>query len=147
MKLFLDCCCLNRLFDDQSQVRVHLEAEAVVKILESIEDRRHSLVGSSYLLTEVQRTPDPQRQQEILTTLRNHATITRSSGVLVDRARHLMTLGFHSFDALHIAAAESSLADWLLTTDDQMLKLASRHAILLSVKVSNPLDWSQNHLP
>jgi hypothetical protein len=34
MKIYLDACCLNRLFDDQSQARVHLETEAILLIFE-----------------------------------------------------------------------------------------------------------------
>ena len=29
MRLYLDSCCLNRPFDDQNQLRVRLEAEAI----------------------------------------------------------------------------------------------------------------------
>ena len=31
MKIYLDVCCLNRPFDDQTQDRIHLESEAVVR--------------------------------------------------------------------------------------------------------------------
>jgi len=34
MLVYLDVCCLNRPFDDQSQDRIHLESEAVLLILE-----------------------------------------------------------------------------------------------------------------
>ncbi len=34
MKLvYLDTCCLNRPFDDQTQAHIHLEAEAVLLIM------------------------------------------------------------------------------------------------------------------
>ncbi|WP_373529089.1 hypothetical protein [Nostoc sp.] len=31
--IYLDVCCLNRPFDDQTQERIFLEAEAVLRIL------------------------------------------------------------------------------------------------------------------
>ena len=37
MKIYLDACCLNRPFDDQSQDRVRLEAEAILLILGRLE--------------------------------------------------------------------------------------------------------------
>lgn len=37
MRIYLDVCCLNRPFDDQTQDRIHLEAEAVLTILKYIE--------------------------------------------------------------------------------------------------------------
>jgi len=33
MKIYLDACCLNRPFDEQSQERIRMEAEAVLIIL------------------------------------------------------------------------------------------------------------------
>jgi predicted nucleic acid-binding protein len=146
MKLFLDCCCLNRPFDDQSQARVRLEAEAVLKILDSIERNEHQLLGSSYLLVEIKRIPNIQRQQEILFTIRSNALIASASNEILDRAKTLMALGLRQFDALHVASAEAS-ADWLLTTDDRLLKFALRNAKVLTVHVANPLEWSKTHLP
>lgn len=33
MKIYIDVCCLNRPFDDQAQDRIHLEAEAILAVL------------------------------------------------------------------------------------------------------------------
>lgn len=35
MRVYLDICCLKRPFDDQSQPRIHLEAEAVLALLDA----------------------------------------------------------------------------------------------------------------
>ncbi|MEH1934680.1 MAG: PIN domain-containing protein [Nostoc sp.] len=56
-------------------------------------------------------------------------------------ARELNELGFKNYDALHIACAEVGNADILLTTDDRMLRLATRCRNLLQVRVENPLHW------
>ncbi len=45
------------------------------------------------------------------------------------------------FDALHIACAESSKADVLLTTDDHMVRRVERLSSQLTVRVANPLAW------
>ncbi|PLZ93497.1 hypothetical protein CEN44_03100 [Fischerella muscicola CCMEE 5323] len=45
------------------------------------------------------------------------------------------------YDALHIACGEAGKADFLLTTDDRMLRLAVKHKDLLQVRVENPLRW------
>jgi len=36
MKIYLDNCCFNRPFDDQKQIRIHLETEAKLYIKEKI---------------------------------------------------------------------------------------------------------------
>ncbi len=40
MKIYLDVCCLNRPFDDQTQDRIHLEAETILTIMKFIENRQ-----------------------------------------------------------------------------------------------------------
>ena len=35
MRVYLDVCCLNRPFDDQSQDRIKLETDAVLSILDN----------------------------------------------------------------------------------------------------------------
>jgi hypothetical protein len=34
MKIYLDNCCYNRPFDDQTQERIHLESEAILTVLQ-----------------------------------------------------------------------------------------------------------------
>ncbi|MBM3226545.1 MAG: hypothetical protein FJZ47_22505 [Candidatus Tectomicrobia bacterium] len=49
--------------------------------------------------------------------------------------------GLHSDDARHLACAEQARLDIFLPTDDHMLRLATRHAARLQVRVANPLTW------
>jgi hypothetical protein len=51
-----------------------------------------------------------------------------------------------SFDAFHVACAESGKADIFLTTDDSLIKQAKRCERLLLVKIANPLDWIKDVL-
>ncbi len=44
-------------------------------------------------------------------------------------------------DALHLASAEAGEADYFLTTDDHLLRRASRRQSDLKVKVENPAQW------
>ncbi len=60
-----------------------------------------------------------------------------------NRAEELHALGFHPFDALHIACAESGGANIFLTADDRLLRLGARHAVHLKIRVANPLTWLQ----
>lgn len=36
VQIYLDLCCFNRPYDDQSQVRIHLETEAIILLQERI---------------------------------------------------------------------------------------------------------------
>ncbi len=57
IKVYLDVCCLNRPFDDQTQDRIRMESEAVLMILNRcLSD--WILVGSEVIDYELSRIPD-----------------------------------------------------------------------------------------
>jgi predicted nucleic acid-binding protein len=60
---------------------------------------------------------------------------------LFTRGAALELLGFKPADALHVAAAEETGADVLLSCDDRFCRAAQRHAKRLRVAVRNPLPW------
>ena len=49
MKVYLDNCCYNRPYDDQTQIRIHLETEAKLHIQDMIKNSEFALV-TSYVL-------------------------------------------------------------------------------------------------
>ena len=65
MKLYLDLCCFNRPFDDQSQLLVRLQTEAKLAIQESIRNGDHALVWSGILDLENADNPDSARKSAI----------------------------------------------------------------------------------
>jgi hypothetical protein len=62
MKIYLDVCCLNRPFDDQTQDRVHLEAEAILSILNHSRTAGWSLIGSDAIDYEISKMPDNDKR-------------------------------------------------------------------------------------
>lgn len=64
MRVYLDNCCFNRPFDDQSLLSVRLETEAKLGIQEQIKSGRFSL-GWSYILDfENNANPFPEKRIE-----------------------------------------------------------------------------------
>ena len=57
MRLYLDNCCLNRSFDDQSQLRIRLETEATLAVQSLIRSRKLDLVWSYMLDFENSANP------------------------------------------------------------------------------------------
>jgi predicted nucleic acid-binding protein len=143
VRIYLDACCLNRPFDDQSQVRVHLESEAVLAIIERAEDGRWTLLSSAALEFELAQTPDPERRARTLKLLsaaqqRAAVSATESARAQALRDAH----GLRALDALHLACAETLRADAFLTTDDRLLRAIHRMAAdTLPFAVANPLNW------
>ena len=62
MKVYLDNCCLNRPFDDQTQLRIRLESEAKLKVQEEIRAGKLQLAWSYILDYENRKNPFQERR-------------------------------------------------------------------------------------
>lgn len=145
-RLYLDLCCLNRPFDDQSQNRIRLESEAVVLILSNIEGREWQDINSDAILQEISQSPDADHRNHLTTIIEDFAPYIGADEVVADRAQELIGLGFHAMDALHLASAEAAQATAFLTTDDRLLRRARQFAAELTVRVENPLAWLREEI-
>ncbi|HME07968.1 MAG TPA: PIN domain-containing protein [Bryobacteraceae bacterium] len=143
MRIYLDACCLSRLTDDQTQRRVCQEAEAVEKILKQVREDLIQWVSSDALAEELGRNPHEGRKIDSIALLALASETIETSGGIRSRARQLQHAGYGPFDALHLACAEAAHADVLLTTDDGLMRKASRGDGRPRVAVLNPLSWSQ----
>jgi predicted nucleic acid-binding protein len=141
MIIYLDVCCLNRPFDDQTQSRVHLEAEAIITVIERCQKGKWRLVSSEVIDLEVSKIPDPDRKNKVTLLALSHRDYITIDQNIVKRANELEGLGVFSYDALHIACAEHGKADVFLTTDDVLLKKAKQNKNAIKLKVENPLRW------
>ena len=141
MKIYLDVCCLNRPFDDQTQDRVHLESEAIITVLEHCENKDWFLVSSEIIDLEVAQIPDRNRQQSVYAFLALHQDFIEVSQAIECRTIEIQKMSFDAYDAMHIACAESSAADVFLTTDDSLLKKAVRNRENIKIRVANPIMW------
>lgn len=146
MKVYLDTCCLNRLTDDQTQLRIRQEAEAVEEILGWMRAGEIQWISSEALIDEIERSSDIERR------LGNAALLTLASeslevdAAIASRAADLQIAGYGAYDALHLACAEAARADVLLTTDDGFIRKASRRDGEPRIAVRNPLFWGKRNL-
>jgi hypothetical protein len=65
MNIYLDACCLNRPFDDQTQDRVRLESEAVLSILNHSKVKGWRLLNSEVIKIEISKIPDNDKRQKV----------------------------------------------------------------------------------
>lgn len=146
ISVYLDACCLNRPFDDQTQDRIRIESEAVLLILRNIEIGEWQCLGSEVLDFEIQQSPDVERRRRVqmLASLADMRVPVDPDAIR--RAEQLTALGFHPYDALHIACAELGKADIFLTTDEQLLRVATRASADLHIRVDNPLSWLREEM-
>ncbi|HEX5102538.1 MAG TPA: PIN domain-containing protein [Pirellulaceae bacterium] len=146
MRIYLDNCCLNRPFDDCTQVRIALEAEAVSAILRLCESGAWTLIGSDALDFEAGQAPLGPRKAWLEEVLLGAGEFVPMSADIVARATELETRGLKNIDAIHVASAEAVQADIFCTCDDRLLRIARKQADLRA-RVASPLEIIQELEP
>ncbi len=141
MKIYLDVCCLNRIFDDQTQDRIHLESEAILTIMKYIESGKWDLMNSDAIVYEINKIPDIEKKNKVLLLIAKANLYLRVNTKIISRAKEIRKFGMKTYDALHVASAEVGKADIFLTTDDNLLAKLKKHADQINVKTDNPLSW------
>ena len=119
MRVYLDCCSLQRPFDDRSQPRIAVEAEAVLVILALCESHQVGLISSETLLFEIGRIPDQTREEDALAILKLSKETVELTAEVEALARRLSASGLKPLDALHLASASTAKADYFCTCDDK----------------------------
>jgi len=135
----MDVCCLSRPFDDLTQSRVYLEAEAVLSIISRCEHGEWTLLSSGTIDFEIAQITNIEVQEQINTlyaSASEHINITEE---VIDRAKDFQALNIKHFDSLHMALAEGANANIFLTTDDRLVKRAQNTDT--RTRVSNPVIW------
>ncbi|WP_420127363.1 PIN domain-containing protein [Longimicrobium sp.] len=141
IRVYLDTCCYSRPSDDQTQLRVRLESEAILDILERAARGEWTIIGSGAVQKELAAIRDPDRQVGAKGLAGYSA-----EHVYLDEAQHrrgeaLERMGLRGYDSVHVACAEAGGADVLLTTDDALIRRARRLRQQLAVRVANPVSW------
>ncbi len=122
MRVYLDNCCFNRPFDDQSQARIRIEAEAKLEIQKRVKDRELDLVWSYMLEHENQANPFKERR-DLIARWKTAATIdVVETAAILRQAHEIADRGLRGKDALHIACAMAAGCEFFLTTDDVLVK-------------------------
>jgi hypothetical protein len=142
MKVYLDNCCFNRPFDDQSLLTIRLETEAKLKIQEKIKAAEISLAWSYILDFENNANPFLERQIEIQRWKKLADSFTNETPEILTQMHKLTAIGLKPIDGLHIACAISLKCDYCLTVDKGILK---KSAQISSIAVISPInliiDW------
>lgn len=138
MKIYFDSCSFQRPLDDQTQLRIRLESEAVLGILKLWEVQEIELIGSEVLHFEASKIPNPERKAYILEILYRLAPTIELNEEIENRANFFTQSGVKPIDALHLACAEFSEADYFCTCDDRFLKNAQK-IDPINIEIVSPL--------
>ena len=136
MKIYLDTCSIQRPLDSKTQIRITLEAEAILGVIGLCETGQLELVSSEALMFEVQRNPHPIRRDFGLEVLSKASSFVVLNEQIEQRAKAFGKIGIKALDALHLASAEAAEVDYFCTCDDKFLNKAKRVGDLKTTVVS-----------
>lgn len=139
MKIYMDVSCLNRPFDDQTQLRIRLESEAIIMVLKRIDSGQWTQVSSRMADIEINAIPDAERRMRVLRLLPTDTMELTPS--VFERAKILVERGLRAADAVHVAAAEALHADVFLICDYRLVRGCFRIRGFLKVEVHTPDVW------
>jgi predicted nucleic acid-binding protein len=138
-RIYFDTSALSRPFDDQGQLRIRLEAEAIEHLLRAVRERSLEWISSDIVMFEVRKCPGEERRELLELLCRRANERVALSEAVSQRARELRAKGLRDMDALHLAAAEQAGAEVLLTTDDRFVRAALAVRPASRVRVENPV--------
>ncbi|MBQ9060593.1 MAG: hypothetical protein IJ128_05580 [Firmicutes bacterium] len=137
MRVYLDMCCYNRPYDDQTQVRIAKEAQSKLHIQDLIVKGALDLVGSYILDYECSCNPFEMRRESIEGFISKNVKVyvgAERDDVIMQMAQIIMGTGVKEKDAYHVASAMYAKCDYFLTTDKRLLKFKNSR-----IKMINPV--------
>ena len=135
----MDNCCFNRPFDDQSQIRIRLEAESKLFIQQKVLEKKIELAWSYILDYENRVNPFIERKMSIAGWKKNAIIHVLESKAILRQAMDLEAMGIKAKDSLHIACAIEADCDDFLTTDDILI---NRLVGFDRLRVINPVSFA-----
>jgi predicted nucleic acid-binding protein len=136
MRIYLDNCCFNRPFDDQTQIKIRLETEAKLFIQKEILNGKYDLAWSYILEYENEMNPFKERK-EVISEWKSIAVVDlEETNDILNFAEVLEDKGIKTKDALHISCAVEARCHYFLTTDKKLL-----NSKFEEIKIINPIEF------
>ena len=139
MRIYFDNCCFNRPYDDLTDNTVRMECEAILSIIDNCRTSNCIYFSSDVLLDEILEIANNDRREKVMLLYYGASEHISFTETIFLRAKELEQYNIKSFDALHIASAETAQADVFLTTDRKLINAAKRAGT--QIPVQNPLVW------
>lgn len=139
MRVYLDNCCFNRPYDDQSYMSISLETQAKLHIQDLIRNGRLEMASSYMLVYENGQNPYEMRRNAVTEFVEKNTTVYVSDTRLEEvskLAHEIIKTGVKYKDACHVACAIMSGCEYFLTTDRRVLKYRTD-----KLKMMNPVDF------
>ncbi|MGL4594240.1 MAG: PIN domain-containing protein [Thermoguttaceae bacterium] len=136
LKIYLDNCCFNRPYDDQSQRKVSFETQVKLFVQELVLKDKVHLVWSYILKFENGNNIFPAKKKAIAQWEKFSFQFVSRSEQVEDIAQQIAATGVKALDSLHIACALVAKCDYFITVDKRILKYHDAN-----MKLCNPIEF------
>ena len=152
MKMYFDRNIYNRIFDDQTQMRIRFESMAIDILFELVEKKKYDLIWSFILEYENSRNPFIERKLNIksISTLCKE-TIKPNDNIKLIAKDIVKNSNTKDKDALHLASAIYGECRYFITCDDKFIKTVEinkgdlKH-VIKDIKLYNPIDFLRKEM-
>jgi len=117
-------CSLQRPLDDQTQLRILVETQAILGALALCQSGAVDLIASDAHIFEMEANPEVVRRDYVAQVLDKATQFVPLNDPIANRAQTFVEAGIKPLDALHLASAIEVQADLFCTCDDRFLKKA-----------------------
>lgn len=139
LRVYLDMCCYNRPYDDQSQLKVAMETQSKLYIQSMIKEKKMELVVSYMLRYECSKNPFEMRRNTIFDFMRENAfgyVGDDRKEIIEAKAVEIMKTGIKFKDACHVASAIYAKCEYFISTDTRLLKYPTKE-----IKMVTPIEF------
>ena len=139
-RIYLDNCCFNRPYDNQTQLKIYLETQAKLHVQSLVYENKIELVWSFILTFENSQNIFSAKKTAISQWEKISSSFVEKSDEIGLIAKEIMTTGVKAFDAAHVACAIVGNCDYFITVDKRLLKYQDKR-----ITICNPIEFL-NHI-
>lgn len=152
MKMYFDMNVYNRVFDDQTQMRIRFESMAIDILFELVEKGQYMLMWSFVLEHENSMNPFIDRKMHIESVSSLCIDVIKPDLDIKIIGKNIMEKSnAKDKDALHLACAVYNKCDYFITCDDRFIRTINNNQNLLkdtigNIKIFNPIDFLRKEI-
>ena len=134
IKVYLDNCCYNRLFDEEINEKIISEKKTLNRIFKLIIKNRISLYSSKIIDYEIEQMPESIKKSKLNEFYESIGFANIEYSVNIEkRVEELESYNIKYMDAYHIAFAEKEEVDYFVTVDKLLINRARDSNIKVEV--------------
>ena len=131
-RIYLDNCCFNRPYDDQSQLRIYLETQAKLHIQSLVVEKKLELVWSFIMRFENSRNHFDAKRKAVAQWEKLSTVFVEKSETIRAVAKQIMATGVREADAVHVASAIAGGCGCFITVDRRLLQYKDERIVICS---------------